>query len=626
MLEIVRKLARGTAGKVIVGVIVVAFTLGGAFSVVNIVNNSDPVQVNGEGISDVEIQRLVSMRQQQLMQQLGENATPELLNSAFIRQSVINSLINQELQLQASSNLGMAVSPEQVSREITSIPAFQVDGQFDEETYRRVLAQNGYTPNTFRAERASQLRLNQMQTGLVASAFTLDREVDRVAELDNQQREVSYKLFRAEDFVEEVDITDADIQSYYDANSSEFLSDERVQVRFVRLSASDLVPDMVVTEADLEAEYDSYVAEQESDANREVSHILFAEGDDTLAEARSALERLESGESFADLAAELSDDPASADAGGSLGELVEGFYVEEFYQAAMSLTEVGEVSEPVETEFGYHLIRLDSLSSAQITPLADMRDELEQRIKREKAEEEFALVESQLADAAFTSESIEAVSETFGTTVNITDWITRNGNEGVTSDPAFLSTAFSPAVIDEGRISDVVRLDNGDLVVMQLEDYQPEQVQALAEVRDEIEQVLTAEQSRELATAAAEAEIEQVRAEGALPGEGWVEPVVIGRNNSELPADLVNFSFSMPKPNGAALTVDQSRVSEGVYTVAVLDVSSGEPEAEEVDNLSDFLAERHGQTEYQSFFNALRAGADIEIQGQGQAPSQNSPM
>lgn len=622
MLEIVRKLARGTAGKVIVGVIVVAFSLGGAFSVVNIVNNSDPVQVNGEGISDVEIQRLVTMRQQQLMQQLGENASPELLNSAFIRQSVINSLINQELQEQTSQNLGMAVSSEQVSREITSIPAFQVDGQFDEETYRRVLAQNGYTPNTFRAERAAQVRLNQMQTGLVASAFSLDREVQRITELENQEREVAYRVFRGEDFVDAVDITDADIQSYYDANSSDFLTDEQVQVRFVRLSTSDLVPDMVVTEADIEAAYDSYVAEQEADANREVSHILFADGDDTLAEAQAALERLNAGESFEDLATELSDDPASADSGGSLGELVEGFYVDEFYQSAMSLTEVGQVSDPVETEFGYHLIRLDSMSSAQIEPLADRRDELEQRVRREKAEEEFALVENQLADEAFTSEQIESVAEAFGTTVEITEWVTRNASSGVAADPAFITTAFSSGVIDEGRISDVVKLENGDLVVMQLEDYQPEQVQELETVRSDIEQILTAEQSRELAVEAAQAEVERVREAGSLPEEGWESPVYIDRDNAEWPTELVNFSFTLAKPEGSDISVGQRRSDDGVYTVAVLNVRQGEADSEEIDNLSGFLAEQHGQGEYQSFFNALRATADIEVRGQGQAPAQ----
>ncbi len=616
MLEIVRKLARGTAGKVIVGVIVVAFTLGGAFSIVNITNNSAPVEVNGEGISDAEIQRLISMRQQQLMQQFGEQATPELLNSPFIRQQVINSLVNQELQMQASRNLGLAISSQQVSRDIAKIPAFQQDGQFDEETYRRVIAANGYTPRLFLEERAAEMRLNQMQAGLVNSSFSLDREVDRVAELENQQRQVAYRLFSAEDFVEQVDITDADVQSYYDANSSDFLSDEQVKVRFIRLSSSALVPDMVVTETDIQAAYDSYVAEQEADANREVSHILFADGEDNQAEAEAALQRLQAGESFEDLAAELSDDPASAEAGGSLGELIEGFYVEEFYEVAMSLTEVGEVSEPVETEFGYHLVRLDSMSSADVQPLADIRDELERDIRTKKAEEEFALVENQLADEAFQSDQIETVAEAFGTTVEVTDWITRNARTGIAANPTFVTTAFSSSVIDDGRISEVARMENGDLVVMQLEEYQPEQVQSIDAVRDEIVDILTANQSRELAVAAAEAEVETVRENQSVPSENWETPVTISRDSTDLPTELVNFSFTLPKPEAGQLTVAQRRAEQGVYVVAVTEVSSGEVEPEQTENLAGFLAERHGQTDYQSFFNSLRAKADIEIQGQ----------
>lgn len=619
MLQFVRSAARGTAGKVLVGVLVVAFTLGGAFSIVNITNNSAPVKVNGEGISDAEIQRMVSMRQQQLVQQLGENATPELLNSGFIRQSVINSLVNQEVQVQATEKLGFAVSGEQVSREIASIPAFQSNGQFDSDTYRRVIAQNGYTPQTFRDERASQLRLNQMQTGLVASAFTLEKEVSRLAELENQEREVFYKSFAAEDFVDQVEVSEADIQSFYDANTSDFLSAEQVKVRYIQLSQSDLVSDMIVTDSELESAYESYVAQQEADANREISHILFADGDDARQEAAAALERLEQGESFADLAAELSDDPASASEGGYLGELVEGFFVEEFYEASLQLTEVGQVSAPVETEFGVHLIKLESLSSAVVASFDEMREELKQQIQKEKARREFALVESQLADQAFQADEIESVAEVFDTTVAVTDWFTRNDQSGIASEPAFVQAAFSPVVVDDGRISDVVRLSDGDMAVVQLEEYQPEQVQSLDEVRAEIEQILTTQRSRQLAEEAAASEREEVARNQAVSGDGWEQPGFIGRDNSELPTDLVEYSFTLPKPDASAPSIGQHQSQNRIYLVAVADVRTADVEADEIESMSDFLAERHGQTEYQSFFSQLRSSADIKIRNGGQA-------
>ncbi len=223
MLQYFRNAAKGVTGKIIVAVIVVAFAFFGAESIVGIVNSSDPIEVNGEGISDVQVQRLVQERQQQLIQQLGENATPELLNSSFIRQSVVNALVNEEIQRQATVDLGLTVSEEEVNQSIVSIGAFQSNGRFDEEAFRRYISMNGFTPTTFRSQLSSQIRLEQMQAGLVQTAFELERDVERSAALENQRREVTYRRYNAEDFLDQVEVTEEDVQAYYDANSDQFL-------------------------------------------------------------------------------------------------------------------------------------------------------------------------------------------------------------------------------------------------------------------------------------------------------------------------------------------------------------------------------------------------------------------
>lgn len=615
MLQFFRNAAKGVTGKIIVAVIVVAFAFFGAESIVGIVNSSDPIEVNGEGISDVQVQRLVQERQQQLIQQLGENATPELLNSSFIRQSVVNALVNEEIQRQATVDLGLTVSEEEVNQSIVSIGAFQSNGRFDEEAFRRYISMNGFTPTTFRNQLSSQIRLEQMQAGLVQTAFELERDVERSAALENQRREVTFRRYNAEDFLDQVEVTGEDVQAYYDANSDQFLNPEQVQVRYVVLNQSDLIPDMVVTESDIEAQYDRYVAETESQSLREVAHILFAEGDDTMAEAEDALARLEAGESFADLARELSDDPGSSLDGGFLGELSEGLYVDEFYDAGMQLENEGEISDPVQTEFGVHLIRLETLEQAEVEPLDDVRDTLEQAVRERKAREEFGLLETEMADVAFQSEQVEEVADTFNADVQTSDWINRSSTSGIAASASFVTAAFSNTVVDDGLISDVVRLENGGLAVMQLEAYEPEQVQPLENVRDQIVEILTNQQATELAEQAATDDLAQVRSAGAVTDERWADPVLIDRDNSELPSNLVQFSFTLPRPSDAGLTVERFTAGETVYLVAVLSVTEGEVTDDVRQTVGDYLAQRTGQADYQSFFNALRTSADVQISG-----------
>ncbi|MHA7878306.1 MAG: SurA N-terminal domain-containing protein [Saccharospirillum sp.] len=617
MLESLRKAARGMAGKVIVGVIVVVFVLFGAESIIGIVNSGSPVEVNGEGISDQQVQRMVSLQQQQLIQQFGEQATPELLNAPFVRQSVINSLINQEIQRQATQNLGFAVASEQISRDILRIPAFQTDGRFDEQLYRRVIAQNGYTPTTFRAERADELRLDQLQGGLTLSAFALPGEVERLIDLDRQERQVAYVRINADDFVEQTEVTAEEIEAYYRDNPDAFLAPEQVRVRYVELRQSDLEPEMIVTEAELSTEYDRYASNQRSESFREVSHILFANKDDNQAAAAQAVARLEQGESFEYLAAELSDDPASANMGGYLGELVEDFYAGPFFEAASALQQEGEVTAPVSTEFGVHLIRLESVQDVTPEPLEAVREELEQRIRQRKARDEFVFVENQLADEAFRADEIEQVAEVFDVSVHTSPWFGRQGGEGIAENEAIITAAFSDLVLEDSRISDVVRLSPERLIVLQLDDYEPEQVQPLETVADQIETQLREAQARTLAEERVESLLNDARSQQSL-SDAWSEPTFIGRDDGSLPNAVVQYSFTLPRPD-TGFSLGQQRQGDDVYAIAVTDVGLGEADPAQRDSLRAFLQSRTGEADYQSFFNSLRANADIRVR-EGQMP------
>jgi len=609
MLQVFRNSAKGNVGKIIVGLIVITFVLFGAESIVSIAGNSAPATVNGDKVSEIEYQRLLNSRQQELVNQYGAEFAAQLASSSVLKEQVLNTLINQLLQQQLTSKLELQVSEDQVLKSLADVAAFQVDGKFDKAMYENVLAANGYNHATFIAEQKLVTALTQMQSGIVNSAFSVDKSAKRYAQLMSQERKVSYKEFKAADFLGQTEVTDQQIDNYYQENQEQFISPEQVKVDYVRLTQDFLASQIDVTEEDIQSAYDSYVADVSSQESREVSHILFADGDDLEAQANDALARLNDGASFAELASELSDDPGSAEFGGSLGELIEGIYADDFYAAAMDLEEEGEVSGPVKTEFGYHLIRLDSINKPVIETLEQKRDEIIADIKSKTAAEELIMVQEELADIAFTSESIDQVAESFGVDVGHSNWLERNSDADLLADSDLAEVIFSDQVLFNDMISEVVRLSNNDLVVVQKVDYQAESVKPLDEVKEEVFAIVQTENARELM----EQHIaEQLNSEDV--DDSWTEVVSVNRIASDtLPANVLLKAFEMPVPAEGEVTKAQVNEGDVAYLVAVLGVENIDPPEDQLVNAKTFSDQLAASEQYQMLFNIERNKAKIKI-------------
>lgn len=606
MLDTFRNSAKGTPGKIIVGLVVITFVLFGAESIMSIAGNSSPATVNGQDISEAEYQIMLNTRQQELAQQYGAEAAAQLSNSPFLRNQVISSLVNQEIQSQLASNMGFEISEQQILESLGSVEAFQVNGVFDQNTYLRVLSSSGYTHQTFIAREQKSNALSQFQAGVFGSAFNIEQSAEQLAKLDKQQRDIAYKTFVAADFESEVELTDEDIQAYYDENSSLFMSEEKVKLKYVVLSKESIAEQAIVTDEDLQSAYESYVASVSSSSEREISHILFAEKEDNQAAAQAALDRLNAGEDFSELAQELSDDPGSAAFGGSLGVLVEGVFVAEFNDAANALTEAGQLSGLVETQYGTHIIRLDSIKSEQAKTFAQMKSDLEADVRDRKARDELILLESQLADEAYANDNIEDVASVFFVDVQKTDWLTRSTVNPLMSESAFQAVAFSDQVTVDGVISDVATLSNGDLVVVQKDGYEAEQVEPLDAVKDSIVTQLTAEKSVELMAAAAS----NAATEGA-DISAWSVVSGITRTQSDIPVDVVETAFALPKPE--SVSFGSAVQGNEAYAVAVTKVSDVAVTESDIANAASWLEQASSNSQYQVVFNAARAAADIKV-------------
>lgn len=608
MLDVIRNSAKGTTGKVIVGLIVITFTLFGAESIISIAGNSSPATVNGEDISETEYQRLMSRRQQELTSQFGAEAAAELANSPFLQDEVMESLISQELQSQLSNNLEFDASEEQVVKSFVDIPAFQIDGEFSQDRYQNVLAANGFNHQSFVAAQKEQTALIQFQSGVANSAFVVDKALQRYARLYSQQRSFQFKEFLAEDYVNQVVVTDDELQAYYQENQQQYLSEEMVKVSYLTIGLESLMEQQVATDQEIQSEYDSYVATLSEDELREISHILFADGDDNLSDAQEALTRLEQGESFADLATELSDDPGSAEFGGSLGELIPDVYVDEFYEAAAALNEVGAVSAPVETQYGIHLIKLTGLDQSEPESLASMRAELSDAVKERKARDELVLVESQLSDAAFSTDRIAEVAESFQTELLQSDWISRTNNQAPFNQPAVLEQAFSAQVVEDGLISSVVRTENGDLLVLQQTDYAPEAVKPFAEVAEEVRSSVVAEK----ASALMREDMNAIVSDQRIQGDNWQTVDAVTRNASDVVPQVLSKAFELPEPE-VGVSIGETSGDSSAYVVALMSVSDVEPTEDQIAAARSMIQSGLGGSQYQIIYNQARNEADIDI-------------
>lgn len=609
MLDTLRNSARGTAGKVIVGLITLTFVLFGAESIISIAGARAPATVNGEDISEIDFQRSLAARQQELVNQLGPEVAAQLSNSSFLQQDVLNNLVEQRLQSQLAINSGFYVGENQILNTLGDIPAFHIEGQFDQNRYLNVISANGFDHQSFLLGQQAQAAINQFQAGLALSAFSVERQHSAVAILDEQTRTFAYQAFSQNDFVEKVELTSSDVELYYSENNDRYMRSEQIDVDYFVINQQSIADEMIVTEAELATAYESYVAEQMANENREISHILFAEGD-TSARALDAITRLNNGEAFSDLASELSDDVGSADFGGSLGAVVEGIYVDEFYQAAIALSEVGEVSEPVETEFGVHLIQLDALSSSNIASLDEVQSELETSIKSRKARSEFVLIKSDLADAAFSSDSIKDLADEFQSEIESSGWLERGSEFGVFAQSAAASVLFSSQVIDEGLISDVVELDNGDLLVFQQTNFEPEAVKPLAEVEELVRNELTNQAANTLMLEA----IKQAAEQTTSIDDSWALVENILRTEMDVPVSLVDAAFSLAAPSAGKLTVTEVDGGEVAYVLALSDVNNPVEASDEFNaRAANYFDQFSPAAQYQLVFNSTNERANIKL-------------
>lgn len=501
-------------------------------------------------VTQQEFQRALQQRQED-MRRMVNNAPldPALLDSPEMRFAALEQIVRDRLLLSQALRMGIKVTDEQLRDLITSQQTFQQDGKFSKDLYEAFLRNQGMTAAAFEASLRRDLLKQPLVDAFGATAMVPRTVVDRIIRLSEQTREVAIATVDASSFVAQVNVDDAAVKKFYESRTSEFQVPEQVRLEYVVLSLDNVAAQMEAKPEEVRKAYDSSPERFSSPEERSASHILIAVPADANAEVRAAAKAKatdlakqvqDKPDRFAALAKEHSEDPGSAASGGDLGFVPRGATKKTFDDALFSM-KPGEIRGPVETEFGYHIIRLGEVRGGVAKPFEEVKASIENDLKRGVAQKRFAEMAEQLSNTAYEqSDSLKPAAEKLNLTVQQSPWITRTPVPGSPlGSEKFLKAAFSEDVLKNSRNSEVVEVAPGTLMTARLLEHKPAATKPFEEVQAEIRKRLIEEEARKRAVADGREKLEKLR-KGEDAGLTWTKPVVVGRND---PKGLAEAAF-----------------------------------------------------------------------------------
>lgn len=623
MLQTIRDKITGWVAGVFIGVIAIVFVFWGVDFQSG--TSTYAAKVDGEKIPAETVRRAWQQRQSQLQQMLRNELPPELARSQ--QSALLDQFIQQTLLTRRASEFGYTVSDEALARRVMEVPQFQVDGKFSVDRYNGLLRSMGTTEARFEAEMKAEILLEQLQSGVIDSAFTVPYELERRYELEKQQRELDYALIPANDFLASTQVTDEQIQQYYQENSHEFLLPETVDLQYLELTRQQAESQIEVTEQALKDYYEQVKERFESPERRKARHILITATDgldEAAAEqkARELTEQARGGADFAQLAKQHSKDPGSAEQGGDLGWAQKGMFVGPFEDALFSM-QAGEIRGPVKTQFGYHVLKLEEVETGRVQSFEEARAAIEEEYRQERAQTGFYDDSQKLADAAFEAlTELESVAQSMNLELKEIKGFTREGGGELGGAEEVIDAAFSEDVLERRENSPLIAVGDDKAVVLRVTAHKPAEPRPLEEVRSQIESRLRAQAAREAAAKKGADAVARLQ-----KGEGWealsdmdVKPVgkrFVTRQDSIAPSAVVRAAFEASKSQISEETPYVSGVmtDDGNYAVlAVTQVQNAEPSEEpETERAARQRqgAQRVGGEELMAYVNEAERKADI---------------
>lgn len=592
MLQEIRERAQGWIAWAIIILITIPFALWGIQSYLGVGAEPIVATVNGTEIKTRDLDMRVEETRMRMRERLGAAYRPELFEGAALRNQVLEGMIQEQLLLQASHDMGLRASSLELQGAILANPAFQRDGRFDKETYDRMLQLQGISPLQYEDSLRQRIVGTQIQRALAASELVTAQELNEAVRLDRQQRRLSYLRLPKADFHDETPLPEEEIQAWYEAHADRYRTPERVKLTYLVLDAAKLDVGQPVDEQVLRQRYTEQMEDFRTPEQRRARHILVTlePGADGAAEAaaKARIEtiraRLVAGEAFASVAQEVSQDPGSASQGGDLGLFGMGVMDPAFEGATFAL-DLGQLSEPVRSPFGYHLIEVTEIQPETLKPFEEVRDQLATEASQGSMESAFYDMAERLANLVYEHpDSLEPAATTLGLSLQTSDWFGRDGGSDLLANPKVVAAAFSDEVLREGTNSDLIEPEPEVLraIVLRVTEHEEAAPKPLAEVREEIITTLRDRKAADAAQAAAKAMVERLQAGESLAGLAGSQPVteagLVARDTADVPAEILDLAFTLPRAADGVPRYDFKAARDGdALVVAVTEVVDGDP-------------------------------------------------
>jgi peptidyl-prolyl cis-trans isomerase D len=585
------KLKSSRIAKSLLGALAVVFALWGAYGVVNMSFGAPDyaLKVNGERISNEALNRAWQERQARFAQMLNGSEMSDAMKTQ-LQQRLVDEFVRNTLMQQRAEEQGYRATPQQISNDVRSEPAFQIDGKYDPRAAAMALAQAGVTDKAYIRERSQSLAVGQLNDAIQASEFMTQQELERAYALENEQREVRYAVLPADHFAGALKIDEAKIKAWYDAHTGDYMTAESVRLAYAELRLDALTAQIGVKPEDLQAYYEKVKSRYSEPEKRHAHHILItiaapadAKADAAaLARANQVEADLKSGKDFAELAKKYSADPASAAQGGDLGWADKSAFVGPFADALFSM-QVGQVSDPVKTQFGYHIIRLDEIRPAHERSFDEVRSELDTEYRRDQATELFGDRQEQLQQKMDGGTSdLDTVAKQFDMpTGEIQDFTRTKGGAPLGGNPALLGAVFSDDVLSGSKLGGPVAIADDHLVIFKVLEHRAPAQQPLASVRDEVIAAIKKSESTAAAKAAADNAVKELDSgtpfDQVVKGLGLTAApaTFVGRNDPQIPAQVRQEAFQVPQPSGKPVDRAVALDDGGAAVLAVSAVKAG---------------------------------------------------
>ena len=624
MLEAIRNHAQGWLAKVILALIAITFALFGVDSYMQGDKSGGMVAEVGDiGISREELTREIQGQSDRMREAMGPAFDPAVTETADFRKKVLDSLIERKALLQEAQKLKFLAPDAYVASVLGQIPAFQQDGKFSPQRYEAVLRQNGRTPAQFENELRQSFMLESIASPASMAAFPSTRSMAQIARLVTQQREISWVDLPAAAVASKVQLAPADVERYYADNKAAFTEPEQIRAEYLVLDMASVAAGINVNEQAVADYYKAHAAQFGQPEQRSASHILIAADKNAdpaarakaKAKATELYQRLQKApEQFAELARTQSQDPGSAAQNGSLGSFGRGMMVKPFEDAVFSM-KPNEIRGPVESDFGYHVIRLDSIQAAQTAPLEAVRAAVVDELRKQQAQKAFADLADNFGNLVYeNATSLQPAATAAKLTVQQSGWMTAKQAPPPFNHAGLSAALFSQESIKDKHNTEAIEVQPGTLVAARVVEHRPARVRPLAEVSASIEAKLRAEQSARLLAQQGEATI-QALAAGKEAGLNWSPFQIVGRQSTpdldaagakavfRVNADKLPAYTGFARPDGAYRIVRVSRV---------LDAPALDPRL--LGSIESGVVQAQQRADMQAMLALVKAGHKVKIQ------------